>query len=144
MLKSKLFLLSVLSLFVFLASISQAQENKVFKFKKGEPLHWEMNGDLKLSDVQKKQFDDLDFQFEKKMIDLRAEFEKSKLTKRELIKKDNFSKSDYLSAEEKILQAKNKIQMEKAIDKIPWEIKKIKVILFLIKNFRKLKGFLKI
>ena len=36
------------------------------------------------------------------------------------------------------------IQMEKAIDKIPREIKKIKVILFLIKNFRKLKGFLKI
>lgn len=36
------------------------------------------------------------------------------------------------------------IQMEKAIDKIPWEIKKIKVILFLTKNFRKLKGFLKI
>lgn len=114
MLKSKLFLLSALSLFVFLTSISHAQEKKVFKFKKGEPLHWEMKDDLKLSDIQKKQFDDLDFQFEKKMIDLRAELEKSKLTKRELIKKDNFSKSDYLSAEEKILQAKNKIQMEKA------------------------------
>ena len=114
MLKPKLFLLSVLSLFVFLASISQAQEKKVLKFKKGEPFHWEMKNDLKLSDTQKKQFDDLDLQYEMKMIDLRAELEKSKLTKRELIKKDNFSKSDYLSAEEKILQAKNKIQMEKA------------------------------
>lgn len=114
MLKSKLFLFSVLSLFVFFASISQAQERKVFKFKKGEPLHWEMNDDLKLSDAQRKQFDDLDFQFEKKMIDLRAELEKSKLMKREIMKKDNFSKSDYLSAEEKILQAENKIQMEKA------------------------------
>jgi hypothetical protein len=114
MLKSKLFLFTALSLFVITASFLQAQEKKVYKFKKGEPLNWEMKDDLKLSEDQKKQFDDLDLQSEKKMIDLRADLEKSKLMKRELIKKGNFSKSDYLSTEEKILQAENKIQMEKA------------------------------
>lgn len=36
------------------------------------------------------------------------------------------------------------LQMEKAIDKIPWEIKKIKIILNLIKIIRKIKGFFKI
>jgi hypothetical protein len=73
-----------------------------------------MKNDLNLSEDQKKQFDDLDLQFEKKMIDLRADVEKSKLMKRELIKKGSFNKNDYLAAEEKIMQAENKIQMEKA------------------------------
>lgn len=36
------------------------------------------------------------------------------------------------------------LQMERAIEKIPWEIKKIKVILFIIKNVRKIKGFFRI
>ena len=114
MFKSKLFLFTALSLFVLTASFLQAQEKKVYKFKKGEPFNWEMKADLKLSEDQKKQFDDLDLQSEKKMIDLRADLEKSKLMKRELINKSNFTKNDYLSAEEKILQAENKIQMEKA------------------------------
>lgn len=34
------------------------------------------------------------------------------------------------------------LQMEKAIKKIPWEIKKIKMILFLVKTYRKTKTFL--
>lgn len=114
MFKIKLLLLSFLSFLVLGASFSFAQEKKVYKFKKGEPLSWEMKGDLKLSEDQKKQFDDLDLQSEKKMIDLRADLEKSKLMKRELINKGNFTKNDYLSAEEKILQAENKIQMEEA------------------------------
>ena len=114
MFKTKQFLFTVLSLFVLVVSFAQAQEKKVFKFKKGEPPKWEMKGDLNLSDDQKKQFDDLDLQHEKRMIDLRAELEKSKLMKRELINKGNFSKNDYLSAEEKIMQAENKIHMEKA------------------------------
>jgi len=114
MFKTKLLLLSFLSFLVLGTSFSLAQEKKVYKFKKGEPLKWEMKGDLKLSEDQKKQFDDLDLQSEKKMIDLRADLEKSKLMQRELINKGNFTKNDYLSAEEKILQAENKIQMEKA------------------------------
>lgn len=36
------------------------------------------------------------------------------------------------------------LQMEKSIDKIPWEIKKIKIILSLVKTIRKIKGFFKI
>ena len=40
--------------------------------------------------------------------------------------------------------AEIELQMEKAINKIPWEIKKIKIILSLVKTFRKIKGFLKI
>ncbi|WP_300328180.1 hypothetical protein [Fusobacterium sp.] len=36
------------------------------------------------------------------------------------------------------------LQMEKAIDKIPWEIKKIKIILSIVKTIRKIKGFFKI
>jgi Spy/CpxP family protein refolding chaperone len=114
MFKTKHFLFTVLSLFVLTASFSIAQEKKVFKFKKGEPPKWEMKGDLNLTDDQRKQFDDLDLQHEKKMIDLRADLEKSKLMKRELINKGSFSKNDYLSAEEKIMQAENKIHMEKA------------------------------
>lgn len=113
MLKTKLFLLSILSLLVLSATISQAQDKKIFKFKKGEPLKWEMKDDLKLSDDQQKKFDDLDLQHEKKMIDLRAELDKARLDKRQLIKKGNFSKNDYLSTEEKIMQAENKIHMEK-------------------------------
>ena len=114
MFKTKLLLLSFLGFLVLGASFSLAQEKKVYKFKKGEPLNWEMKGDLKLTEDQKKQFDDLDLQSEKKMIDLRADLEKSKLMKRELINKGSFTKNDYLSTEEKILQAENKIQMEKA------------------------------
>lgn len=112
MLKTKLVLFSVLSLIIIGTSISQAQERKIFKFKKGEPLNWEMKDDLKLTDDQQNKFDDLNLQHEKKMIDLRAEVEKAKLSKRELVKKGNFSKNDYLSAEEKIMQAENKIRME--------------------------------
>jgi Spy/CpxP family protein refolding chaperone len=114
MFKEKPFLFFILSVLVLSTSCSQAQEKKVFKFKKGEPNKWEMKDDLNLSETQKKQFDDLDFQFDKKMIDLRADLEKSKLAKRELIKKGNFNRNDYLAAEEKILQAENKIEMEKA------------------------------
>jgi len=114
MFKTKLHLLFFLSVLVLCSSFSLAQEEKVFKFKKESPFKWEMKNDLKLSEHQEKQFEDLDLQFEKKMIDLRAELEKSKLMKRELIRKGNFSKNDYLSAEEKIIQAENKIQMEKA------------------------------
>ena len=114
MFKTKLFLLSFLAIIVFGASYSFGQEKKVFKFKKDGPMKWEMKDDLNLSDSQEKQFEDLDLQFEKKMIDFRAELEKSKLVKRELVRKGNFSKNDFLSAEEKIMQAENKIQMEKA------------------------------
>lgn len=113
MLKAKFFLLSILSLLVLSATISQAQDKKIFKFKKGEPFKWEMKDDLNLSDDQQKKFDDLDLQHEKKMIDLRAELDKARLAKHELINKGNFSKNDYLSAEEKIMQAENKIRMEK-------------------------------
>jgi len=112
MLKTKLVLFSVLSVIIIGTSISQAQEKKIFKFKKGEPLKWETKDDLKLTEDLQKKFDDLDLQYEKKMIDLRADVEKAKLSKRELVKKGNFSKNDYLSAEEKIMQAENKIRME--------------------------------
>ncbi|NWF90630.1 MAG: hypothetical protein HXY50_14355 [Ignavibacteriaceae bacterium] len=112
--KSKLFFVSILSLLVFTASFLQAQEKKVFKFKKGDHFSWETKDDLNLSEEQKKQFDDLELQHEKRMIDLRAELEKSKLTKRELIKKGNVNRNDYLAVEEKIIAAENKIRMEKA------------------------------
>ena len=114
MFKTKLFLFTILSLFVLTASFIQAQDKKVFKFKKDGPMNWEMKGNLNLSDEQRKQFDDLELQHEKIMIDLRADLEKSRLMKRELVNKANFSKNDYLSAEEKIMQAENKIHMEKA------------------------------
>ena len=114
MFKTKLLLLSFLGVLVVGTSHSLAQEKKVLKFKKEGPIKWEMKNDLNLSEDQEKQFEDLDLQFEKKMIDLRAELEKSKLMKRELIRKGNFSKNDYLSTEEKIMQVENKIQMEKA------------------------------
>lgn len=114
MFKTKLFWLLSLSLTILTVSLAQTQEKKVFKFKKGEPFKWLYKDNLKLTDAQEKKFEDLDLQFEKKMIDLRADLEKSRLMKRELIKKGNFSKSDYLAAEEKIIQAENKIQMEKA------------------------------
>ncbi len=112
MLKTKLVLFSVLSLIVISTSISQAQEKKIFKFKKGEPLKWETKDDLKLTEDQQNKFDDLNLQHEKRMIDLQADVEKAKLSKRELVKKGNFSKNDYLAAEEKIMQAENKIRME--------------------------------
>ncbi len=114
MLKTKLILFSVLSLLVIGTSISQAQEKKIFKFKKDGPMKWETKGDLNLTEEQEKKIDDLELQHEKKMIDLRAELDKTKLMKRELIKKGNFNKNDYLEAEEKIMQAENKIKMEKA------------------------------
>jgi hypothetical protein len=114
MFKTKLIMLSFLSSLVLCSSYSQTQGKKILKFKKESPIVKEINDRLNLTDDQKKQFDDLDLQFEKKMIDLRADVEKSKLTKRELIRKGNLNKNDYLSSEEKILQAENKIQMEKA------------------------------
>jgi hypothetical protein len=114
MFKTKLLLLSLLSVIVLGSSFSLGQEKKVFKFKKDGPMNWEMKDRLNLSDEQKKQFANLELQHEKKMIDLRAELEKSKLMKRELINKGGFSKNDYLAAEEKIMQAENNIRMEKA------------------------------
>lgn len=114
MYNTKYFLLSLLSVIILATSISIGQEKKVFKFKKDGPMQWEMKDGLNLSDEQRKQFENLDLQHEKKMIDLRAELEKSKLIKRELINKGSFSKNDYLSAEEKIMQAENNIRMEKA------------------------------
>lgn len=114
MFKTKLFLLSFLSILVLGTSMISAQEKKVIKLKKDGDTKWEMKAGLNLSEEQRKQFDDLDLQHEKKMIDLRAELQKSKLSKRELIKKGNFNKNDYLAAEEKIIQAENKIQMERA------------------------------
>lgn len=99
-------------LFLLLANISSAQEKKVLKFKKSKPFNWEITTDLKLSEEQKKKFNELDLAHEKKMIDLRADLEKAKLAKRELIHKGNFSKKDYLAAEEKIIQAENKIRLE--------------------------------
>lgn len=114
MFRTKLLLFSFFSFLLLASSISLAQEKKVFKFKKGEPMKWEVKGNLNLSDEQRKQFDDLELQSEKKMIDLRADLQKSKLTKRELINKGSFSKDDYLKVEEKIIQSENKIQMEKA------------------------------
>jgi hypothetical protein len=112
--KTKLFLLAILSFFIFIGSTLYAQEKKILKFKKEGPVTWEMKSKLNLTDEQKKKFDNLEFQHEKKMIDLRADLEKSKLSKRELINKGNISSSDYLTAEEKIMQTENKIQMEKA------------------------------
>lgn len=114
MFKMKLFLIPLLSFFVLSSSNSFAQEKKILKFKKEGPFIKEFGAGLDLSDSQKKQFDDLELQFEKKLIDLRADVEKAKLAKREMINKGDFSKNDYLAAEEKILLAENKIQMEKA------------------------------
>lgn len=113
MFKAKLISFSVLSLVVFLTSVSCAQEKKIFKFKKDAPVKWESKDDLNLTDEQREKFDDLDLQHEKKMIDLRAELDKSRLMKREVTKKGNFNKNDYIAAEEKIMQAENKIHMEK-------------------------------
>lgn len=113
MFKAKLISFSVLSLVIFLTSVSCAQEKKILKFKKDGPVKWESKSDLNLTDEQREKFDDLDLQHEKKMIDLRAELDKSRLMKREVIKKGNFNKNDYIAAEEKIMQAENKIHMEK-------------------------------
>lgn len=109
--KIKLLTISALSLFL-LSSISPAQEKNIIKFKKFEPFKWERFEELNLSDEQQKKFEELDLEFEKKLIDLRADLEKAKLAKRDLIRKGNFSKKDYLDAIEKIIQAENKIRME--------------------------------
>lgn len=114
MFKTNLLLSYFLSVLVLGTSYSLAQEKKILKFKNRAPIEKELNGGLNLTEDQKKQFDDLELQHEKKMIDLHADLQKSKLMKRELINNGNFSKNDYLSAEEKIIQAENKIQMEKA------------------------------
>lgn len=114
MFKVKLFSVSILTLLLFGSAFSQPQEKKIFKFKKGEPFKWEMKNDLNLTEEQEKKFDNLELQFEKKMIDLRAELERAKLNKRELVKKGKFDKNEYLAAEERIMQAENKINMEKA------------------------------
>lgn len=114
MFKTKFLLIFFLNVIVIGSSFSLAQEKKILKFKNKAPFEKELKGGLNLTEDQKKQFDDLELQHEKQMIDLRAELEKSRLMKRELINKGNFSKNDYLSAEEKIIGAENKIQMEKA------------------------------
>jgi len=114
MFKTKLISFSVLSLIILFTSVSCAQEKKILKFKKDGPVKWESKNDLNLTDEQREKFDDLELQHEKKMIDLRAELDKSRLMKRELTKKGGFNKNDYLAAEEKIIQAENKIHMEKA------------------------------
>ena len=114
MFKTKLFLLFFLCIIIFRSSFSLAQEKKILKFKNKAPFEKELKGGLNLTEDQKKQFDDLELQHDKKMIDLRADLQKSRLMKREVTNKESFSKNDYLTAEEKIMQAENKIQMEKA------------------------------
>lgn len=109
--KIKLLTISALCLFL-LSHFSLAQEKNIFKFKKFEPFKWERFEELKLSDEQQKKFEELDLEYEKKLIDLRAEVEKAELAKRELLRKGNFSKKDYMDAVEKIIQAENKIRLE--------------------------------
>lgn len=45
---------------------------------------------------------------------------------------------------EKMTDKEIELQMEKAIEKIPWEIKKIKLILFIIKKIKKFKSLFSI
>jgi Spy/CpxP family protein refolding chaperone len=69
---------------------------------------------LNLSDEQKEKVQNLRLKHQKEMIDLKAELERAEFTLGELKAKKNFSRTDYLTAVEKINEAENKISLSRA------------------------------
>jgi Spy/CpxP family protein refolding chaperone len=109
---NKMFAGSLIALLLVLVigSVSLAQEKRMKKdFKERRGIE-----QLNLNEDQKSKIQELRLQHQKSMVDLNAELKNHQLALKEIKMKKDFSRSEYLSAVEKLNEVKNKISTSHA------------------------------
>ncbi len=99
--------------FLLFSADLNAQRKKIFKEDRGY-----FHSLLNLSEEQESKISKLRIEHQKNMVDLRSELEKAKLDLRELQTSGNYSRSEYLSAADKINSIHTRISKARANHKM--------------------------
>ena len=96
----------LLTVIIFTDSFSQPKDRRQFRDNIKEKLN--------LSEEQQEKIETLKIQHQKEMVDLKASLEKEKIAMKELKQNTNFSRTDYISAVERLNEIKNQIAVKHA------------------------------